>query len=1207
MARNHDDQNAVRQYLLRQLSEDEQRIIEQRLLTEDDLFEELEIAEDELIDEYLAGELSVDEHKTFEQNFLVAPERKQKLRFAKALKRQMSTAMLEEDVSKPDWLSRIIRWLRQSFFVSPVLVAATILIVAGLGIAVWRGFFYQSDVDKGLVALNAAYREQRPIEARISGFNYAPLPNTRGTEQAKVDDVSLNRAERILLDEVSEHPTPAAHHTLARLYLAERKFDKAIIQFEEALKEDPNNAHLHSDFGAALLEKGKADRLSDDSGRSFEEFAKSLEHLNKALELDSSLLEALFNRALVHEETVLPEQAKEDWRKYLEKDSKSAWADEARRHLAQLQEKSHKISQNQKDRLQSFLSTYRANDREGTWEIIRQSRDGSAFGTLIRDQLLDEYLQTSSQGETHHAADDFEALTFVGKLEFEKTGDVYTSELTRFYSMASPKQRETLTKARELMKEGRRCYAGAKPLEAIVAFDKAKRLFMGLGDSWETQYADLWIGYGYMNASDTERSLKILEPLVSSFQQQKFKWLFMRALYLLSGAEYDLSNYSKAIEHNHRALALAEEMGDAIGTFNTLHVLIEQYRYIGNYSQSLACIQRSLPLIESGALNQNQIAQYYGTVAALLDSTELYSAAADYQKESIRRALTTGQVQTISRAYANLGSIYGKMGDYRQGLESARIAYDTAKSHSDESIRKTMMVYSSRQLGDLYRQAGDFNQAIKSYDECIEINKSLDNYYGLYEAHKNRLYCYKTLGNDSAVKEELETTLALVEKYRARILEEDNRKHFFDTEQSVYDLAIDFEYSRMKNAEKAFDYAEASRSRSLLDLVNSHARISNDVNHPEILFGRLSHPLNLSDVRERIPASAQIVEYSVLNDKLVIWFISKTTFSTFGTNVRQDELDWRVRNYVQAISSTSYSPASEVNDNAKQLFEILVRPVEPLLDKNKPIYVVPDKILNYLPFGTLISPDSNRFLVQDYLTVVSPSSSLFIISSELARKKEGKNTERLLSVGNPIFDRSEFPSLSELPSAAREAEDVGSYYDSKSLLTGAAATKPRIQKEMQRSNVIHLAVHSVFDQRTPLRSKLVLTKVAATAASDGRSGGVLEASEIYRMKLPSTKVVVLSACQSGIEQYYGGEGMISLARPFLAAGVPLIVVSFWPVDSDSTAVLMQSFHRHRKQDHSSTVEALRRAQLDMLSNSDQRLRLPYCWAAFTAVGGWTSF
>lgn len=1198
------EQSTLRRYLLGQLSADASGQLEQRLLTEDDVFAQLLAVEDELVDEYLTGSLEPEEAEMFATHFLNSTERQEKLRFAQAFKRYAAAHRIEDVSREPAKSVAHSNWW-QLFSASPwraIAVAAVILLAAT---AVWRVFIYRSDVDKGLIALNNAYKEQRPLESRITKLDYAPFVPTRGGESGRVNSRERDVAERYLLDAVRDRPGPASYHALGKFYLAEKNFDKAIGNLEEGLKLDPNNARLHSDLGAALMEKGKAERLNDESGKGFEQFARSLEHLNKAVESDKSLLEALFNRALVHEEMVLPEQAKEDWQSYLQHDSKSPWADEARRHLTRLQEKRPKVSQNKDDRFQSFQKTYRANDQEAAWEIIRQSRDGSAFGTLVRDQLLDEYLKAAVKGEAHHAEDEFAALNFVGRLEFDKTGDVYTAELTRFYSLASPKQREILAEARELMREGRRRYAGARPLEAIVAFEQAKSLFMKLHDRWETQYADLWIGYCYMNASHTERSLKILAPLVSSFQRQNFKWLFMRALYLLSGAEYDLSEYSKAIEHNHRALAAAEEMGDTIGMFNTLHVLIEQYRYIGNFAQSLVCIRRSLPLIESCPLNQNQVGQYYGTVAALLSSVGFYSAAADYQSESIKRVLTTGQIQTLARAYANLGAIYGKLGDYQRALENAQLAYDTAKSHSDESIRKAMMAYAARQIGDLYKNSGDTAKAIERYDECIELNKSLNNYYGLYEAHKNRLSSYRILGNDAAVKEELQTTLALVEKYRAKILEEDNRRHFFDTEQSVYDLAIDFEYSRMHDSAKAFAYTEASRSRSLLDLVNSNARVSKDLNHPDIVFGSLSEPLELSEVQARMPSQAQIVQYSVLNDKLLIWFVSRNNFQTVESKTAQTDLNQKVLAYQQALFSASQSQTQNPVEDAKQLFEILIKPVERFLDKSKPVYVVPDKILNYLPFGTLISPDSNRFLVQDYLTVVSPSSSLFVLSSELARKKEGKNVERVLSVGNPSFDGTEFPTLADLPSAAREAEDVARYYASRSLLTGAAAKKSRIQMEMQRSEVIHFAVHSFFDQRSPMRSKLVLTKVAA--AVEDRTSGVLEASEIYRMKLPATKLVVLSACQSGIEQYYGGEGMISLARPFLAASVPLVIVSFWPVDSDATAALMDKFHQHRKQDNFSSAEALRRAQLDMLNSSDQRLREPYSWAAFTAVGGWTSF
>jgi CHAT domain-containing protein len=109
------------------------------------------------------------------------------------------------------------------------------------------------------------------------------------------------------------------------------------------------------------------------------------------------------------------------------------------------------------------------------------------------------------------------------------------------------------------------------------------------------------------------------------------------------------------------------------------------------------------------------------------------------------------------------------------------------------------------------------------------------------------------------------------------------------------------------------------------------------------------------------------------------------------------------------------------------------------------------------------------------------------------------------------------------------------------------------------------------------------------------------------MNLPEACLVILSACQTGIERQYNGEGAISVARPFLIAGVPLVVASLWPVDSDSTRNLMISFHKYRTQCGLSTIEALRQAQLDMINGSDARYREPYYWAAFVAIGGQASY
>jgi CHAT domain-containing protein len=216
-------------------------------------------------------------------------------------------------------------------------------------------------------------------------------------------------------------------------------------------------------------------------------------------------------------------------------------------------------------------------------------------------------------------------------------------------------------------------------------------------------------------------------------------------------------------------------------------------------------------------------------------------------------------------------------------------------------------------------------------------------------------------------------------------------------------------------------------------------------------------------------------------------------------------------------------------------------------------------------------------------------------------------SERLLIVGNPRFDREQFEGLPDLPGAEREAKEIANLYGATPLI-GKAAVPARVKQSLAEADIVHLATHAIQDERSPLLSKLLLSADESKGQmTHHASGGVLQASEIYALKFPRTRLVVLSACQTGIERAYRGEGAIGLARPFIAAGVPLVIASLWPVESESTAGLMISFHKHRKQSHLSTAEALRRAQLEILHNQQSNLPKNYGWAAFVVIGGYASF
>jgi CHAT domain-containing protein len=140
-----------------------------------------------------------------------------------------------------------------------------------------------------------------------------------------------------------------------------------------------------------------------------------------------------------------------------------------------------------------------------------------------------------------------------------------------------------------------------------------------------------------------------------------------------------------------------------------------------------------------------------------------------------------------------------------------------------------------------------------------------------------------------------------------------------------------------------------------------------------------------------------------------------------------------------------------------------------------------------------------------------------------------------------------------------------------------------------------------------MTSALLLSQAGSRAGASHEDDGLLQAYEIYAMKLRRTRLAVLSACETGLERSYQGEGAIGIARSFLSAQVPIVVASLWPVDSDATAPLMIKFHEYRSTHGLSSAEALRRAQRDMLSAADDRLHQPYAWAGFVVYGGHASF
>jgi CHAT domain-containing protein len=259
-------------------------------------------------------------------------------------------------------------------------------------------------------------------------------------------------------------------------------------------------------------------------------------------------------------------------------------------------------------------------------------------------------------------------------------------------------------------------------------------------------------------------------------------------------------------------------------------------------------------------------------------------------------------------------------------------------------------------------------------------------------------------------------------------------------------------------------------------------------------------------------------------------------------------------------------------------------------------------MLNSLHFNALISPTTGLYMLQDYLLMSAPSSTLFVIGSESAAKKADGRVENLMVVAQPTFDHEAFPDLPDLPDVTREADQIKRHYKDPIPLIGKQADKASVMGHIHSADVLHFATHSLTDESSPLRSKLLLA-----GATEESNASAIEAADIYSLKLARPRLVVLSSCKSGVEGINRGEGAISLARPFIAAGVPVVIASLNEVASAATADLMIAFHKYRKIEGLSSVEALRRAQLDMINGDIVAYRHPFYWAAFVAYGGYARF
>ncbi|MBI4748668.1 MAG: CHAT domain-containing protein [Acidobacteria bacterium] len=334
----------------------------------------------------------------------------------------------------------------------------------------------------------------------------------------------------------------------------------------------------------------------------------------------------------------------------------------------------------------------------------------------------------------------------------------------------------------------------------------------------------------------------------------------------------------------------------------------------------------------------------------------------------------------------------------------------------------------------------------------------------------------------------------------------------------------------------------------------------------------------------------------------------------------------------QALGNSKKDFVKEVQPLSKVLDTLVMKPVRNLIGSTRHLLVSPDGALNLIPFSALVD-ENGKFLVENYtLTYLTSGRDLLRMAAKV------KSQEPPLVMADPDYadgtgpqlSRGAVHRLSRLSGTRKEGQEIKAMFPEAQLKMKSDATEA-ILKQAVRPKMLHIATHGYFLEDVPqelavaespqsrqalaellkdyenqrelnplLRSMLFFA--GANRGGTGDNDGVMTALEAAQLNLWGTKLVVLSACDTGLGDVKNGDGVYGLRRALVLAGSEAQMMSLWAVSDQGTQELMTEYYTRLKAGEGRS-EALRNTQLKLLK--DPKRQHPFYWASFIQSGDWT--
>ena len=796
---------------------------------------------------------------------------------------------------------------------------------------------------------------------------------------------------------------------------------------------------------------------------------------------------------------------------------------------------------------------------------------------------------------------------------------------------------------------------GDVPL-ALGYYQKSLKIKEEIGDKHGIGNSLNNIGQIYYNQGDVPLALEYYQKSLKIKEEIGDKQGIANTLNNIGSVYSNQGDTPFALEYYYKSLKIREEIGDKQGIALSLNNIGFIHNNQGNIPLALEHYHISLKIKEE-LRDKNSIAYTLSNIGQIHYNQGDIPLALEYHYKSLKIREEIGHKSGIAFSLNSIGKIFEFQGDYIKALNNMNQAYILAYSIGEDEINKISArnLHKTYLLTDSLPNAKKYlSILIERRNQNLQNNffslpeKEKQTYFSTMEADYGLYYDF-ALNFQHQFENVTDTSYNIALQNKGLTLKSSTAMR--QTIQNSGDTTLINEYEDWLSLKKKIAKTNETDS-TYKELVNQANEMERELVKNSTVFNDFDKVKNLKwqDVQAGLKPYEAAIEFVHFKSEIVPITIGTTNPIIYAALiVKKDSkhpdmirlcTEEDLKEILGVFQGNNLSFVNKVYGTKqkaeKALYEKIWQPLEKYLEGIKNIYYSPTGLLHKVSFAA-ISKDNNVFLCDNYQLYQQSSTGKVALSKNVNLDVK----DEFLLIGGVQYnnENTEKEVWNYLPGTKSETENIQSILKKKkykvNTYTDNNASEENFKKKVTESNILHIATHGFFypdpekvkeelkkdidesekdihfrgttnyanwsfvNNKNPLmRSGLVLANANDVWERDPLAegeDGILTAQEVSNLDLRNTKLVVLSACETGLGDIKGSEGVYGLQRAFKMAGVEYIIMSLWQVPDKETSEFMTYFYTQLLK-----VKDIRLA----FANTQKYMRKkydPYYWAAFVLI------